>query len=86
MEKRNLYSSEELANEIMTFVADDICHICAKKLLDTNLNQTVIHKVLNVIMKLLQISHIHKHRSIIMYNWNFVDRLLFPYKFDGNDI
>ena len=50
--------------------------------------QTLIKQLLiknQIFMKLPQISHIHKI-VIFKYNWNFLDQLLVPYKFNGRDM
>ena len=36
--------------------------------------------------KLPQISHIHKNRNFLKYNWNFLNQPLLPYKFHGGDM
>ena len=33
-----------------------------------------------------QISHFHKNRNFFKYICNFLDRLLYPYKFYGRDM
>ena len=46
-----------------------VSHMC-KRILDSNINEAVIDKI----------SNLHKI-AIFKYNWNFLDKLLQPYKF-----
>ena len=64
--KGNLYLTENrLSGNEMYCAADNhknMCHICAKELLDSNFNQSVIYKITNF-NEITPNSHIHKNRD-----------------------
>ena len=62
-----------------------MCHIYRKGFLIQSLIKQLLTKD-QILMKLPQISHIHKNRNVVyMYDWNFLKQLLLPYKFYGRD-
>ena len=64
-------------------------HIRANELLaclDSNFNYKQLFTKYQVLTKLPQISHIHKNRNFLKYNWDFLHQPLLPYKFHGSDM
>ena len=63
---------------------NNMCHICAKELLDSNFNQAV-DRISNFNEIALNFTYSQKS-YFLKYNWNFLDQQLLPYKFYGRDM
>ena len=60
-------------------------HIRAKELLDSNFNKTVIYKI--SIFNEIAPNFIYSQKSqFLKYNWDFLNQPLLPYKFHGGDM
>ena len=72
--KGNLYLTENRLSKNEMWCASEthnnMRHICAKELLDLNFNLAVIYKY-QFLVKLPQISHIHKNQYMFKYDWIF---------------
>ena len=55
---------------------NDMCHICAKELLDSNFKQ--LFTKYQILMKLSQIRHIHKNRHFLSIIGTFKTNRFFP--------
>ena len=56
-----------------------------KRILDSNFSEAVIDKISNFQEIALYFTYSQKS-WFLKYNWNFLDQLLFPYKFYGMDM
>ena len=58
-------------------------HLCAKELLDSNFDYVVIYKILTF----KEIAPYFKNLQIsFKYTWNFLDQPFLPYKFHRSDM
>ena len=87
--KGNLHLTENRLRKNETWGAADnynyMCHICVKGFLDSNFNQAVIDKIL-IFHKIAPHSTFSQKSYFFKYKWNFLDKLLLPYKFYGRDM
>ena len=64
---------------------NNMCHICAKELLDSNFNEAVICKI-SIFNEIDPNFTYSQKLYFFKYNWNFLDQPLLPYKFHGSDM
>ena len=84
IEKGNLYwTKNRLSRNEMWCAADNynyMCHPCAKRFLDSNLNEAVIDKI-PIFTKLSQISHIRKNHNFSSLIGRFYTNCFYPINF-----
>ena len=64
---------------------NNMCHIFAKELLDSNLNQGVMYKI-SIFEEIAPNFTYSQISKCLKYNWNFLDQPLLPYNFHGSDM
>ena len=68
------------AADIDNKIHNDMCHICAKELLDSNFNEAVIYKMSNF-KEITQISHTCIHKDHNFLQLELLRQPILPYRF-----
>ena len=84
--KENLYLTENRLSKTEMRCATDnhnnMCHTCAKGLLNSNFNQAVIYKISS--FHEIAPNFTFTKIAIFKLNWRLIDQLVLPYKFYGS--